>query len=222
MLLGQVVAISVATNLFFYALATSAPPKPPTPGATSMVSPALWLSVGLSLATIASSPYTTETTFLPNLLVMHVLLVVPLVLSPHPPGRWNMRLTTLYRTVAYFALALHLKATAMAFAALPPDSQTPSGVLRAITSTLNYHPAQSSIGWDVVWTSISFIVWTIYTSGFSAVSPLNHPADSFTKYEPLRGSNVVEKIVKAVIAMTVGSVGFAAPWQWSSDRSGKS
>ena len=39
--------------------------------------------------------------------------------------------------------------------------------------TLHWHPAQSSIGWDVVWTTASFIVWTAATdpeSGLAAVT----------------------------------------------------
>ncbi|KAJ7627780.1 hypothetical protein DFH06DRAFT_1006882 [Mycena polygramma] len=30
---------------------------------------------------------------------------------------------------------------------------------------LHSHPAQSSIGWDVIWTSISFVVWLVLHPG---------------------------------------------------------
>ena len=74
MLLGQIVAISVACNLFFTLLSVTEPKR----GARLYARPTLWLSVLASLITVAISPYTDETTFLPNLLVMHVLLIIPL------------------------------------------------------------------------------------------------------------------------------------------------
>ena len=170
MLLGQVVAISVASNLFFYAVVTG--PKPSSPqvsqtSPTQRVSPVLWLSVVLSLATVAYSPSTTESSFLPNLLVMHALLVVPLIISFEPWTRFNIKLRTLYGITALVTLVLHLKAGTVALMSLSSNERRLTGVINAIVKTLYYHPAQSSIGWDIVWTTASTLVWKAYASSGS-------------------------------------------------------
>jgi hypothetical protein len=213
MLLGQVVAISVASNLFYYAIATSVPPKSKQVSRTTSVSPVLWLSILVSLGTVAYSPYSTESTFLPNLLVMHALLVLPLVLSAHPWKAGNMKVKTLRRVIALAALAMHLKATATAFSALPSHSRTLSGLLRAVVDTLYYHPAQSSIGWDVVWTSVSFLVWTLYSPAGSETTKTDSVAGHHAKSSEADRSGILGSIIRALIATAVGSIGFAAPLQ---------
>ncbi|KAH8983481.1 hypothetical protein EDB92DRAFT_1890924 [Lactarius akahatsu] len=120
MLLGQLVAISVATNLFFLALV---PPvkekkKKGVSGELLMLVPhSLWHDY-----------------FLSNLLVMHA-----------PPAR------TLYWLVALLSAAARVRTI------------TVSGSLTAgpgtLWAVLKSHPAQASIGWDVVWTTISVLIW---------------------------------------------------------------
>lgn len=212
MLLGQVVAISVASNLFYYAIASSIPAKTTTSKATT-VAPVVWLSVLLSFGTIAYSPYSTDATFLPNLLVMHALLIVPLVFSPYPWRSWNMKLRTLYHTIAVASLVLHLKATVTAVTALSGHERTPSGIVHAITNTLYYHPAQSSIGWDIVWTSVSFVVWTVFvlTKKATPASQFDASVNANAKLSAVENPSVLRGIVGAVIAMAVGSVAYAAP-----------
>lgn len=176
MLLGQLVAISVATNLFFLAL----PPPPGTAenskksaerGAAAVsarrkmrtVPPVLWLSVLASLATVFLVPHSLRHDyFLSNLLVMHALLVIPLLLPlPLPVSamriggpllRLHIQTRTLYRLVALVAIIAHLRTTL----------STDIGVVGApgtLWAVLKSHPAQASIGWDVVWTTISFLMW---------------------------------------------------------------
>ena len=84
MLLGQVVAISVAANLFYVALVLYTVPATTPTTKPSSKSPesaplTLWLSVLASLVTVVLSPYTSPSTFLPNLLTMHTLIIIPLV-----------------------------------------------------------------------------------------------------------------------------------------------
>lgn len=67
MVLGQLVAISVATNLFFLAL-SSTPHRKPEGVYGQRAPPILWFSVLGSLITVGLSPFTTEDTFLTNLL----------------------------------------------------------------------------------------------------------------------------------------------------------
>ncbi|KAJ7713155.1 hypothetical protein B0H16DRAFT_1811366 [Mycena metata] len=170
MLLRQFVAISVASNLFYLALILAPCPPPPSSshGIFSLRAPvALWLPVLLSLGTVATSPFTTECSFLPNLLLMHTFIVIPLLVpdrlfplvqsSAETKSRIGISLKTLYVVVFGTALVLHVHATGQA--ADPPVS------VRDLTlkawDVLHSHPAQSSIGWDVIWTSISFVVWLV-------------------------------------------------------------
>ncbi|KAJ7025568.1 hypothetical protein C8F04DRAFT_1212828 [Mycena alexandri] len=164
MLLGQLVAISVASNLFYLALVLA--PRPPSPSSnhrlSSLQAPvALWLPVLLSLGTVATSPFTSERSFLPNLLLMHSLIVLPL-LAPDPSTQtksyFGISLKTLYILVFGAALALHTRATGQALG--DPAVSVTDFAFKA-WDVLHSHPAQSSIGWDVIWTSISFVVWLV-------------------------------------------------------------
>lgn len=157
MLFGQLVAISVATNLFFLALLRPGKEKTkaaPRAGASS-VPPVLWLSVLASLATVSLVPHSLRHNyFLANLLVMHALLVLPLLPLPASSPRavrLRMRTRTVYGLVALLSAAvrIHTVIVSGSFTAGP-------GMLWLV---LNSHPAQASIGWDVVWTSISVLIW---------------------------------------------------------------
>ncbi|KAJ7061992.1 hypothetical protein C8F01DRAFT_121904 [Mycena amicta] len=165
MLLGQLVAISVASNLFYLALVLS-PPTPSPARQTRRAHALLWIPILISLGTVALSPFTsTETgTFLPNLLLMHALIVVPLVVSPIGT---TIPLRTLYALAALSSILLHTCATYLAFPGTDDaHSRNVAASAMIITfardtwTTLHGHPAQSSIGWDVIWTSVSLVVWT--------------------------------------------------------------
>ncbi|KAJ7471229.1 hypothetical protein B0H11DRAFT_1376039 [Mycena galericulata] len=160
MLLGQLVAISVASNLFYLSLVIAPPPTRPS---TLWAPPSLWIPILLSLGAVALSPLTDKDTFLPNLLVMHSLIVVPLLVSAKvfdPPRKssLSMGVSTLYVLVFAAALALHTRATSTALG--DPAVSAPE-FARNAWDTLYSHPAQSSIGWDVIWTSTSFVVWMV-------------------------------------------------------------
>lgn len=164
MLLGQLVAISVASNLFYVALLLStahqAEPSDDAP-ARRFPSPVLWLSVLVSLITVARSPYTTEKTFLANLLIMHATIVVPLI---YPMQNVPYETRTIYAIVCGISVALHAQTTVSTYAALPERSRTVFGFARAAWTTVHSHPAQSSITWDVIWTTISSAVWSLLPS----------------------------------------------------------
>ncbi|KAJ7718345.1 hypothetical protein B0H16DRAFT_1609420, partial [Mycena metata] len=181
MLLGQFVAISIASNLFYLALVLA--PRLPSPSSThgmsSLPAPvALWLPILLSLSTIATSPFTSERSFLPNLLLMHTLIILPLLVpdrlfplaqaSAEPKSRIGISLKTHY-------IVLHARATSQA-AGDPPVS-VKDLALKA-WNVLHSHPAQSSIGWDVIWTSISFVVWLVL---HLELQPRVLPSSSTTK-----------------------------------------
>ncbi|KAJ7653248.1 hypothetical protein DFH06DRAFT_529755 [Mycena polygramma] len=161
MVLGQLVAISVASNLFYLALVLAPPPPPPLRPSSQRAPAALWIPVLISLATVAASPFTSDRSFLPNLLLMHSLIIVPLLVSDNlfrqdQKPSFTMRISSLYAVVFVAALIMHSRATSNA------AGETAISVIQFAKnawSTLHSHPAQSSIGWDVVWTSISFCMW---------------------------------------------------------------
>ena len=164
MVLGQLVAISVATNLFFLTLVITSQTKEQKKGtrSTSISPPFLWFSVLAALVTVGLSPYTTEKTFLPNLLVMHVLLVLPLLPFTYDIcSQLSIRIKTLYILTALVSHVLRVHTTVIAYDSLPEDAQSVSGFLSSAWTVLHSHPAQSSIGWDVIWTTISVIVWFV-------------------------------------------------------------
>ncbi|KAJ6460962.1 hypothetical protein C8R45DRAFT_1028785 [Mycena sanguinolenta] len=165
MLLGQLVAISVASNLFYLALVLAGPPSPiPAARPSNQWAPlSLWVPVLVSLASVARSPFTDEHTFLPNLLLMHLFIVVPLLVPDnlfHRPQKTflSMQIPTLNVLVFAIAFALHIQATV---SALGDQELSISEFAASAWRTLHSHPAQSSIGWDVIWTSISFVVWRV-------------------------------------------------------------
>jgi len=170
MLLGQLVAISVASNMFYLALfLASTWQSPPSSRNTPRIAPLyVSLPVLLSLLAIAILPFNDEQTFLPNLLIMHGLLIVPLLPFPCPypvkSTRFTINIRTLYIVITIIVLILRTKTIHIAIGSLPPTSNV-SGVSRvfnkAVYETLYSHPAQSSIAWDVLWTTISLFVWLL-------------------------------------------------------------
>ncbi|KAK0200041.1 hypothetical protein DFS33DRAFT_213926 [Desarmillaria ectypa] len=167
MLLGQVVAISVAANLFHLAILLSPQySKPKQRGVAPLI---LWVPVLCSLANVFISPFTNEETFLPNLLTMHAVLMLPLLLPPVGHS-FAISYSSLYSIILVPAAVMRLKTTYLAIS----EGDLPSFLASAF-ETLHSHPAQSSIGYDVVWTTISFVAWARLgikheTSVFSLVS----------------------------------------------------
>jgi len=201
MLLGQLVAISVASSLFYLALILSrTPPKPSKAGTyISMAPPILYISVLLSLVTVGISPFTSERTFLPNLLLMHALLLVPFVSfrgQKAHDGHSNLsiRTSTLYSLTTILAIALRVRTCTVFMLSLPTHAQSPKGMAISAWEVLHSHPAQSSIGWDVIWTSISFTVWI-----------------AARKVEKFSVS-VFTNILALLVACSLGSVGVTAPY----------
>jgi hypothetical protein len=180
MLLGQVVAISVAWSLLNLALVLVPPPRTAIRFRDTLLPPSLTIPVLLSLLAISLSPYTTPDTFLPNLLTMHALLIFPLLPIPIvTPPRFSPRSTSFYTLVALLSILLRARTTLFVLASLritsspffsmryPADAMiglwnAPGAVYGRAWETLHSHPAQASIGWDVVWTSVVWLAWGVY------------------------------------------------------------
>ncbi|KAJ8082727.1 hypothetical protein PM082_008583 [Marasmius tenuissimus] len=174
MLLGQLVAISVASNLFYLALILSGWQFRTLKRQPSTAPPVLWASVLLSLVTVANSPYTTDSSFLLNLLIMHALLIIPLFFT-NREGQYSSQLNLSYSALSMvlyvFILVLRVKTTLAGIRSVTDSSlwQGLTPFCKSVLTVLHSHPAQASIGWDVIWTSISFAIWTCLDQGFSIV-----------------------------------------------------
>ncbi|KAJ3712844.1 hypothetical protein C8R42DRAFT_305661 [Lentinula raphanica] len=170
MLLGQLVAISVASNLFYVALSLSTSRSTRKTGAAS---PVLWLSILLSLLAVSYTPFTNERSFLPNLLIMHSLAAVPLLFGRHldnsPVPRFSLSFTSLYLLVCVMTALIHTWSSLVLY----QSSDGP--FLAALWRTLYSHPAQSSIGWDIIWTTASFMVWALTTTATHRIALLVTP-----------------------------------------------
>lgn len=205
MLLGQIVAISVASNLFYLALIlsdSSAVPSRRNLSLKKTVSVRLVVSVLLSLVTVALSPFTSLMTFLPNLLLMHALLFVPLISittsssSETSPAPFSVDLNTLYRIVHFACAGIHTRTVVAAIGSLQTSSKS-SDIFKEAWTTLYSHPAQSSIGWDVIWTSFSFIAWILLRPRYDGSGMLN-------KFDGI--------VVYLMLATPVASIGVTATY----------
>lgn len=200
MLLGQIVAVSFAQNLFYLAIlvsraSTTEPKGAPgllwTPNALLEAEPLL-----ISLVSTAAVPYATHTaSFMLILLVPHLLLFVPCILHPRilPQGSGTLRnayevvkrrYIPLFSTVFAISLVLHAKAT---YEALADKNTSPTPIrygcnvvgkrepsdkaLLRLIGTMWEHPAVSSVSWDVLFCSVGFIAWAI-VNNFSVLAML--------------------------------------------------
>lgn len=203
LLLGQVVAISFAQSIYLSILSVSpiismqarllpAQSATTTQSATSpkyareiVDRPSMFLitCVLTSLATVALTPTFLPTVyFLPNLLVMHALIMLPLIpvvdgilstnRSPESPIRRTTGLISFQQFYYLLAILIALIRIPTYLLLLPSLSAiSPSSLDVSLSSlqsffaqhsaTLFEHPAQSSIGLDVVFTTLSFILWIL-------------------------------------------------------------
>lgn len=188
MLLGQIVAISFAQQLFYLAILFS---RPHLDAQSSAWRPKLYLEFGPVFVSIASSifaPYAEKTShFLFVLLIPHLLLFIPACIKPpqQKPGKaddtfkTSCRMTTkryisLFSWIFAIVLTLQVGVTYVALddaspvplrrardscALEPAHTYTQKPWLR-LRDTIFEHPAVSSVSWDVVFCAVGFLSWT--------------------------------------------------------------
>jgi hypothetical protein len=148
MLLGQIVAISFAWNLFNVVVVCSpvVAQQTPSPRHLRWTSTLLTFCLTLNFVCIYLIPLTVGTPyFLPTLGIPHILLFVPLyVLRNHEFQHFKGYTFWVFLAVV---VGLFARATQGAYAA----QVRPGGFGR----TLFEHPAVSSVGWDVIFCHIS-------------------------------------------------------------------
>ncbi|KAM0787537.1 hypothetical protein ACM66B_003608 [Microbotryomycetes sp. NB124-2] len=167
MLLGQVVAISFAQNLFMLAL-ESRPRQKATDLEEYKTDYRTLFSVALALGTVAVVPATLNSNaFLANLLIMHILLFVPLISRAWSGRSDRVSVPLLYGSSAVICFITRLPT--LSAVATQHELSSPAlldpGIYKIMLKTLFVHPAQSSIGFDVVFATASFAAWMLYEAG---------------------------------------------------------
>lgn len=160
MILGQIVAISFASALFLAALANTSRSGSGSPSSF------LITSVAVAFLTVAVVPYTVEDkTFLPNLLIMHVLITLPLfTLSNSKQATITLKSRSsgsfkwIYWTIALVSAAMHAKHSLPALAAVGYSWEKFDATLWQVVYS---YPAQASISWDVMCTNGIWQLWAV-------------------------------------------------------------
>jgi hypothetical protein len=168
MLLGQIVAISFATNLFFLTLLLS-PPAPPSPSA-SVRRHQGWLGPWLlNLFAIFATAYPAlqladehywhhPTHFMPMLLAPHVALMALPVARAVVPARYFNDDAQFTDKVYNYMWALVLGNGGLMLAWTTATAYAYGG-FAGVQSALLEHPAVSSVGFDAIFCWITWICW---------------------------------------------------------------
>lgn len=138
MCIGQVVAISYAAGLYFATCETAPPPK------RTIVRSSRTLAFTTILATTATYflEWSLSTNyFLPLLLVIHILLLLPLFESCNPASETSISIKQLYFINAVLAIILHWRNIVFIGHV---------GTWSSMYKVIGEHHAMSSIGWDIV------------------------------------------------------------------------
>ncbi|KAH7160386.1 hypothetical protein B0J13DRAFT_127597 [Dactylonectria estremocensis] len=173
MLLGQVVAISFASNLSFlaftvydaagqsHAVTGDEKDKAPTPKSTTPASSStsFWwlviLGVNVSVAVFIPELYD-HPRFMQFLLLPHILAFGPLIVNSLSPGQVPPHLLN------QPPLLLKLSTMALLLVSASHKVLAEGGNLDLVISTLHQHPAVSSVGWDVICCWVSFVAWHVF------------------------------------------------------------
>jgi hypothetical protein len=170
MILGQVVAISVASSLFFAVMLAYAPVVNKEPSQRLLNS--LSLSTIGGILTVILSPFVASgSAFMPNLLVMHILLVFPLIHSGFSTNSKSNKEPMIYAMVLYTLaaganLAIYMNQWFECLATLTWQKSIFYDAYSMVISTFFGHPAQTSISYDIVCMQFISIAW-MWTSSKS-------------------------------------------------------
>jgi len=183
MLLGQVVAISFAQNLFFATVLVSRQPNSEDGNEDDEYSkdfawsPPLYCEVVPVVSSVVSTvavPAVTHTKyFMATLLFPHLLLFVPAILRPgcidhdkvavKPRKNAHDADNTTRRYVVFFQLFIAVCVIVQAHSTflVLQDAETSdySILARKLLSAIYEHPAVSSVSWDVIYCTVTAVAW---------------------------------------------------------------
>ncbi|KAI8990810.1 hypothetical protein BDF20DRAFT_3840 [Mycotypha africana] len=218
MLLGQVVAISVASSLFFYVMLFYPIVAHRQPSVTLLK--ILQLTTLGGIITVIISPFVASTDgFLPNLLVMHALLVIPLIytstskswtISNDPVDRENsiitkvsVMITSLYVMAAAANISIYINQWMECLSTVDLGGQSLTSIALIIVNTLIStffgHPAQSSISYDIVCMQLISIAWMIVYNIDSVGKMFTIPTMALIILTPLFSASVTLPLFMAYI-----------------------
>ncbi|KAJ4295351.1 hypothetical protein N0V90_007363 [Kalmusia sp. IMI 367209] len=169
MLLGQIVAISFATNLYLLTLLLS-PPPPPPPSSTGIyrrkwLGPwlvnllAIVFTIGPAYLLADEHYWYHQTEFMPMLLTPHIaLLVMPLARAVVPQKYFNDSSVEFAGTVYKFLWGATNFGGGLLFTRVTALAYSYSGA-RGIWQQLWEHPAVSSVAFDAIFCWITWGTW---------------------------------------------------------------
>ncbi|GMK57824.1 hypothetical protein CspeluHIS016_0406580 [Cutaneotrichosporon spelunceum] len=154
MILGQLVAISVAIALFLTAVYLHEPIPNRKPKAPLML---CFLLISAQVAMFILPELADQPQFAYVLGFIHTAVVVPLFFIPKN-GRnesGSLPFGGLFALLVVLAAIIHTFTTLRVLEILPSAKWLPTLLYKVFLS----HPAQASVSWDVVWVAITFIAW---------------------------------------------------------------
>ncbi|EJT98154.1 hypothetical protein DACRYDRAFT_102033 [Dacryopinax primogenitus] len=170
-LLGQLMAISTATSLFFLALFSSPVLDPPIP--RPRLSAQVYLPLLAAVFPVLYTPNLSGDVFMPNLLLLHLLVLIPFLPLPKlfallglpdllPPAEEGSTLAP--STLLALLESLLFLIRSLTLLTLPPLGSW-SALPSLLLQTLYAHPAQSSIGFDAVHVSLLLLLYSLLRRG---------------------------------------------------------
>lgn len=184
MLLGQIVAISFAQNLFFATILVSKPPRPNKAKDGDRDSGLAWapplylevLPIVISLLSTAMVPTVAHTKyFMAILLIPHLLLFIPATLRPKRPTgaaksriqadeeKITRRYIVFFQVFAAICIIIQAHCTYLVLEHLGTSSY--SNLARVLLNAVYEHPDVSSVSWDVIYCTVSAIDWIAVNGG---------------------------------------------------------
>ncbi|KAK4051219.1 transcriptional regulator swi6 [Microbotryomycetes sp. JL201] len=177
MLLGQVVAVSFAQNLFFVALESQKRRGIRIGNNYRAADHSMLICVALALGAVGIVPATLNSkAFLANLLFMHAVLFVPMIKEPHRIRKSGISVGWLLASSAALSFAARIPTLSALTSQLGLASPAlfDTQLYKAMYQTLFSHPAQSSISFDVVFATLSFAVWMMYDTASYPLAGCKH------------------------------------------------
>lgn len=167
MLLGQIVAISFATNLYLLSLLLSPPPPPPPTSLNRRKWLGPWIFNLLAIIFTLGPAYLLaenhywyhQTQFMPLLLTPHIaLLVMPIARAILPRKLFMLSQIELSGSVYKFLWATVILGSVAIFAKVTFVAYTFSGI-DGIWEQLLAHPAVSSVAFDAIFCWVTWCTW---------------------------------------------------------------
>lgn len=164
MILGQLVAISVAISLFLTAVYLHPPLPNRKPQAPLTLS---FLLISAQVAMFILPELADQPAFVHVLGFIHAAVVIPLFFIPRngKNASGSVPFGGLFALLAVLAAIIHTFTTVRVLDMLPAAKWLPSYLSKIVLS----HPAQASVSLDVVWVVITFFAWWIVMGSLSSI-----------------------------------------------------